>query len=210
VQDILQNLLQPRLLACLSTLLSASKDPAALQPKLHVLLQHSTAPNRSLSQQQQHQHQDQQQQQQERLMAQVYVVLALLQGYLPNWPQELIAPGCKQLLCWMLSTTGQELAACVLSPAAVGSAQQEGQGSGSSDAAGLQLMHDVLQGCLAAVAVCWSLLQDMQQQQLELLAAVNSLGELLLLLLLLPLCLAWRTLLQHMGSLVQLFVNYSL
>lgn len=185
-QDILQNLLQPRLLACLSTLLSASKDAAALQPKLDVLLQHPTMPNGGPSQQQQHQHQDQQQQ--ERLMAHVYVVLAILQGYLPSWPQELVAPGCKQLLRWTLSTTGQELAASLLSPAAAGSAQQEGQGSSSSDAAGLQLMQDVLQGCLAGVVVCWSLLQDMQQQQLELLATVNTLGELLL-----PLYLACST-----------------
>jgi hypothetical protein len=45
------------------------------------------------------------------------------------------------------------------------------------DAAGLELLQAVLQGCLVALLVCWTLLQDMQQQQLELLAAVNILGE---------------------------------
>jgi hypothetical protein len=177
VQDILQDTLQPRLLACLSTLLSSSSDPAVFQAKLDVLLKlPATLAHMHDSQQQQ--------QQQQRVMPRVYVVLAILQEFLPSWSQELIASGCKQLLCWTLSTTGQELTTSVLGvPAAAavygqGLGQQEGRGL-VGEAAGLELIQCVLQGCLVGLMVCWGMLQDMKQQQMALLVALNGLGELL-------------------------------
>lgn len=180
VQDILQQLLQPRLLACVSSLLSSSTSPAAFQDKLDILLQHTPL---TPAQQDSGCHSQQElQQQQQAVKAQVYLVLDILQRALPTWPQELIAAGCKQLLCWTLSTTGQDLFTSVLgataaAPAGAGGdqvAQPLADGQGPSS--GLELIQAVLQGCLVGFAVCWGLLQDMQQQQLELLAAVNMLG----------------------------------
>jgi hypothetical protein len=178
VQDILQQLLQPRLLACVSSLLSSSTNPAAFQDKLDILLQHTPL---TPAQQDSGCHPQQAlQQQQQAVKAQVYLVLDILQGALPTWPPELIATGCKHLLCWTISTTGQDLGTCVLGgtmtdAAAAASSGQVAQG-GSSDS-GLELMQSVLQGCLVSFVVCWVLLQEMQQQQLELLAAINVLGE---------------------------------
>jgi hypothetical protein len=173
-QDILQDSLQPRLLACLSSLLSSSSDPAIFQAKLDVLLQHPAASAHM---------QDSQQQQQPRqqAMAQLYVVLAILQEFLPSWPQELVAVGCKQLLCWTVSNTGQELTTFVLGASAAADGRETGQQKSRGlvgEAAGLELTQGVLQGCLVGVMVCWGMLQDMQQQQLELLVALISLGEL--------------------------------
>lgn len=190
MQDILQGLLQPRLLACVSSLLISSTHVTAFQTKLDVLL----------LPQQQHQQQhhassqsppaarDSCQQQQQQLRAHVMVVLDLLQGVqLPGWPQELMLPACKQLLAWTLSTTGRELLTSVLAgsmavggppaaAAALGDTAGLGGGVGSlDDSAALELLQGVLQGCLGALLTCWGVLQV--AEQVEMLATVNQLGE---------------------------------
>lgn len=175
VQDILQSLLQPRLLACVASLFANSSSPATFQAKLDLLMQHPGAFGQqdSPSQHQHNQH----------LKAQVHLALDALQEAMPSMPLDHIAPACKQIVRWALSTTGEELMVALLAPAEASAAaaamdgSAHGQDESAWNAAGLELQQSVLQGCLVALLVCWTLLQDMQQQQLELLAAVNTLGE---------------------------------
>lgn len=172
MQDILQQLLQPRLLACLSSLLSSSTDAATFQNKLDLLLQ---LPDASISEQQQRQ-------QQCHVKTHVLLVLDVLQSLLPNWPQELIGPACKQLLTWTVNTTGQHLFVAVLGGGTAADTNDCAAGTADADAPGLELMQGVMQGCLVSLTVCWGLLQQEQQQQVELLGAVNRLGKCLMLL----------------------------
>jgi hypothetical protein len=163
-----------------SSLLSSSISPAAFQAKLDILLQH--VPLTPAQHDSGYHPQQALQQQQQALKAQVYLVLNILQGAVPTWPQEVMAAGCKQLLCWVLRTTGEDLLMSVLGTtatdsAAVAAAAGDGlSAQAESQDSGLELKQSVLQGLLAGFVVCWGLLQDMQQQQLELLAAVNMLG----------------------------------
>jgi len=179
VQDILQQLLQPRLLACLSSLLSSSTDPTAIQAKLDILLQPTTTPAHTSEQQGQHQQQP--------LKAHVMVVLDLLQSVLSGWPAEVVASSCTRLCTWTIVTTGQDLCLSLLAgsgPAGGASGVEGGAEESGAVSAALELMQGVLHGCLVVVVAAWAGLQESQQQQqqqqqvvLDLLAAVNRLGE---------------------------------
>lgn len=170
IQGFLEQQLQPRMITCLSVLLSSSpNDPAATQSKLECLLhlpshqqqqQQSADPQCQQQQQQQQQSADLQQEQQ-RSQAHALMILDLMQ-HLPRMQAAVVQQCCQQLLLWVIQTARGSLCSSILA---------------AGPAGGAMLQH-VLHCCLLCWGGCAEVLQ--QQQQQELIGAVTAAGRCLL------------------------------
>jgi hypothetical protein len=163
---MLQQLVQPRLVACLSSLLSSGADVHVLHSKLGLLLQ---APAHDPRQQQQ------QQQQQAAaaaaaLRAQVVVVLRLLQGFVPTWQPDLVAAAWQRIVRWALGAAAQHPGVLVLVAAPAGDASpQEGGGAAA--------LKELQAACAVGTAACWAALAPLHGAQAAgMLSEVNRLA----------------------------------
>lgn len=164
VQDILQQLLRPRLQACLCSLFSSSRHLSSLQCKLDTLLCQRAG---SL-----------QANQPSLPSAHLSVVVDLLPAIVPTLPKDGVLPGYVQLLSWVLASASQ-----LVVPAAVDPLYLKAEHAGDQDAnastqaTASDLMQSVMQGCLMGFSISWNMLHGMRDQQHRLLATVNQLGE---------------------------------
>lgn len=163
VQDFLTQVLQPRLVLCLASLLSGSpEDEPATQAQLECLLtfRNNTAAIAAGSEPNAAEQEPAQEEQLLQLQVHLLVVLDLMQQ-LPtseHVPLEVLQQASCKLLAWALRTAGCSICGLIL-----------GQEVGGA------LLQHVLQACLAFLVGCMAGLA--QQQQQELLSLVTQLSE---------------------------------
>jgi hypothetical protein len=169
-QEVLDQLVRPRLFACLSSALSSSTDAGVLAAKLDALLPPVPAPAADSAGGGQHG-----QQQDQRLRMQLGVLADLLMECVPSWPSEIVAESCRRITAWVLTAAGSGLGTWLLLSGAPAAELGQGEEGTSVCAAAMQDMHRMCLG--GVVACCAALGHDAQDKQQEILAELNRQGE---------------------------------